>query len=109
MRLTELRPKFLVYEMIDGQQYHRSVDTIGEAHGVIFLCPKCFQANGGSVGTHSVICWSPSVPPEVVPGPGRWNLAGTGFGDLSLVAGSSSVKLSGGCEWHGMVTNGEVT
>lgn len=106
MRLTELNPSFVKRD--DDKRFH-DVTTLNEADGVMFLCPKCFIANGGEVGTHSVLCWSPGVPQTTDPKPGRWNLIGTGFGDLSLVAGSSSVKLTQGCMWHGFVTNGEVT
>lgn len=105
MRLVDLNPKFM--KRIDDSHW-QDVDAMQEADGIIFLCPKCFQANRGSVGTHSIVCWKPSVPQTTSPTPGRWNLVGTGFHDLSLVAGSSSVKLEGGCEWHGHVTNGQI-
>jgi hypothetical protein len=75
---------------------------------VRFLCPKCFATNGGARGTHSVICWSPGVPQEMRPGPGRWQLQGTSLDDLTLVAASSSVKLEGGCEAHFFVRNGAI-
>ena len=107
MRLTELEPQFLVIE--EPQKRHRYVDDIVGADGVMFLCPKCFRANGGSVGTHWVLCWALHVPLTESPGPGRWELVGTGYGDLSLRAVQSSVELTSGCRWHGFVTNGEVT
>lgn len=106
MKLTELEPRFLKW--IDDHHFRHDA-TFAEADGIMFLCPKCWKANGGPVGTHSVICWAPKVPLTTYPVPGRWNLVGTGFADLSLVAGSSSVKLAGGCNWHGHVTAGEVT
>jgi hypothetical protein len=49
------------------------------------------------------------VPADADPGPGRWEFQGTGLGALTLVAGSSSIQLLGGCNWHGFVRNGEVT
>lgn len=106
MRLTELEPDFLIF--VDERNF-RTTDDVGEADGVMFLCPKCYVKNGGPVGTHRVICWTPKVPADVNPKPGRWDLVGTGYGDLTLRAGSSSVLLQGGCEWHGFVRNGEVT
>ena len=106
MKLTELEPKFLRRET-DRSWYE--IDDLSKADGVMFLCPKCFRANNGRVGTHVVICWSPKVPQTTSPGPGRWNLVGTGYVDLSLVAGSSSVQITSGCRWHGFVRNGEVT
>lgn len=112
MRLTELQPQFLTTTS-DGN-LHTYVDTITEAQGVMFLCPKCFAANGGPVGTHAVICWSSSrgVGPDIDPKPGRWTLEGTGYGDLTLgcePGKSRSVLLTGGCQWHGYITAGEAT
>lgn len=129
--LGDLNPKFLRYgtrremgtfRQPDGsdvtrmhdQVYLTHVDRIEDAQGVQFLCPKCFVANGGAVGTHRVICWSRSrgVPDDANPAPGRWKLDGTGLHDLTLNGdpGSRSVKLTGdGCQWHGYITNGEAT
>lgn len=109
MRLTELEPEFLQYHQDErGRVFYRHADGIKDAEGIMFLCPKCFKAKGGSIGVHAIICWSPVVPEHAQPRPGRWNLVGDGFHNLSLVAGSSSVQLHGGCEWHGFVQNGEV-
>lgn len=127
MKLTDLEPRFLRYsesttphECIvsprPGAVYvtFHEVDTIADAQGIQFLCPKCFASNHGPVGTHAVICWSSSrgVPDHAEPKPGRWRLVGTGYHDLSLMeepGKSRSVLLLGGCAWHGFVTNGEVT
>jgi len=109
MKLTDLEPVFLRWEKTPDGEYHFEVPTIKEATGIMFLCPKCWKANGGARGTHVVICWTPAVPPDASPKPGRWNLVGTGFDDLSLVAGSSSIALGAGCQWHGFVRGGEVT
>lgn len=106
MKLIELAPEWLARE---SDTVFRMVDTLAEANGIKFLCPKCFQQNQGAVGTHAVICWNPSVPQTTNPTPGRWNLVGTGFDDLSLVAGSSSVLLPPPCSWHGFIRAGEVT
>lgn len=132
MKLTDLEPEFLRWEKrFEGSPHikpaggefgtpyehvvHVHVATLAEAMGVQFLCPKCFQANGGNQGTHLVICWSRSrgAPEEATPGPGRWTLDGTGFHDLTLngdpPGNARSVLLTSGCGWHGFVTNGEVT
>ena len=103
VRLTELEPEFL--KRIDDNHY-RNDATFEESDGVQFLCPKCYEANKGPVGTHAVICWKPHVPQSTTPIPGRWNFDGTGFSDLTLVAGSSSILLTGGCKWHGFIRNG---
>ena len=77
MRLTDLEPQFVRYEdrveereFVDGDeatwrergcptvkrtlpcQYIIPVATLAEAQGIHFLCPVCFQQNGGAVGTH---------------------------------------------------------
>ncbi len=85
------------------------VPTLSAAQGVSFLCPKCFAANGGRVGTHMVVCWfnGRGVKADQFPLPGRWNPRGSGLGDLTFVGpGSTSVKLNGGCGWHGYITKG---
>jgi hypothetical protein len=99
----------------DGEIYRSGglhwVDTLGEADGLWFLCPKCFAANGGRPGTHAVICWLVGkVQDDVRPGPGRWTPTGSGLDDLTFVPSegrSHSVALTGGCAWHGFVTNGD--
>jgi hypothetical protein len=102
--LRELAAEFLV---IESETTWRHVDSIDDADGVIFVCPKCFEDPPvGLEGAHSIICWQPHVGQEHRPGPGRWALIGTGIDDLSLVAGSSSVQLTGGCAAHFFVRNG---
>ena len=91
-------------KVTDPGRSRRKVETLAEAQGVQFLCPKCFATNGGPRGTHSVVCWSRSrgVSEEEVPGPGRWTLEGTGLDDLTLNGdaigggGARSVLLNGG-------------
>lgn len=106
IKLVDLDARFLKYRRDGHRIFHTAAESIDDAEGVMFLCPLCFQMNGGSVGTHSVICWSPKVPDIAQPGPGRWRLVGTGIHDLSLEASSSSVQLLSGCKWHGFVKNG---
>jgi hypothetical protein len=104
VNLIDLEPYFIRRE----HEVYIPVESIDHADGVLFLCPKCFAANAGSVGTHSIICWRPRVPSEVDPKPGRWEFSGTGLADLSLVAGSSSVLLQGGCNAHFFVEAGKI-
>lgn len=106
MRLSELDPKFLKRLRPDAWKCWDV--SREEADGLMFLCPKCFKANGGAISTHTVICWRPSVPQDTSPTGGRWEIVGTGFDDLSLIAASSSVRLDGGCRAHFWVRNGEI-
>ncbi len=105
MRLTELEAAFIKRTGIDSWQDDA---TFADCDGLQFLCPKCWQANQGPVGTHSVICWKPGVPAEVTPGPGRWTHQGSGLEDLTLVAGSSSIQLHGGCNAHFWIRGGAI-
>lgn len=113
MKLTELEPQFLRWEKEDDRVFYPYANGIEDAQGIEFLCPKCFAANGGAVGTHAVICWSRSrgTPEEAEPGPGRWKIEGTDYHDVTLNAdppsSARSVQLNGGCGWHGFVTNGD--
>jgi hypothetical protein len=86
------------------------VDALEDADGLWFLCPKCFADNGGPIGTHAVLCWFVGrVPDDLDPKPGRWTPRGTGLTDLTFVPSpgrSHSVLLTGGCGWHGFVSDG---
>ena len=96
------------------QIYMPYVDNLAAAHGVWFLCPKCYLANNGPIGTHRVICWFYGrVTDDVEPKPGRW-LPGpksTGLDNLTFVPHvlSNSVLLTGGCHAHFFVTDGRCT
>lgn len=107
MKLTELDPRFLLRIPPDETWQCENV-KMADADGISFLCPKCFKEKGGPIGTHSIICWRPRVSAEIKPGPGRWEFDGTGFGDLTLKAGSSSIAVTGGCQAHFFVTAGEI-
>ena len=110
MKLRDLEPKLL--RITDERTYYHGDDvTVAAADGVEFLCPRCFETNGGPVGTHAIICWRPNVPQTFYPVPGRWELVGTNYDDLTLEGEkSSSVLLDGpGCGAHFFVRNGEVT
>lgn len=107
MKLIDLQPRFL--QLSDETSTWHCVDDIAKADGIVFLCPLCFRNKGLTpVGVHSIICWQPHVPVELGPKPGRWQFVGTGYGDLTLKAGSSSVLLLGGCKAHFFVTGGTI-
>lgn len=116
MNLIALEGQFIQYIKAKDKEgkehiYHHYVDTLQEADGVMFLCPKCYAKNNGSVGTHSIICWFVGkVPDDLTPGPGRWNPSGTGLKDLTFIGpGAASVLLTSGCQWHGFVKNGDAS
>lgn len=111
--LRELEAVFLYYTGEDNRSLHVGDPpdvTLEKADAIMFLCPKCFAANGGPVRTHRVICNRPRVPliEGKYVGPGRWEFEGTGIDDLTLVAGSSSVALIGGCAAHFFVRKGQI-
>lgn len=108
MRLRDLDGQF-VRRHAGPPETHEYVADLAGADGLMFLCPKCYAANSGKIGTHSVLCWFVGrVPDDVDPKPGRWNPAGTGIDDLTFVApGAVSVLLLSGCGWHGFVSNGD--
>ncbi len=106
MKLTDLAPQFIRRLDDDRSEYVRCID---EADGLVFLCPLCFVENHRErAGVHSVKCWAPSVPQTTFPRPGRWSMQGTGYGDLTLVANSSSVWLMSGCRAHFFIEHGEI-
>jgi hypothetical protein len=107
MKFRDLCPELLIVE--DETTYRYADVAIADAQGVWFLCPKCFLENGSQAeGVHSVLCWTPGVPPSLSPGPGRWEILGTGIDDLTLRASSSSVQITSGCMAHFFVTDGDV-
>ena len=115
MKLTELEPVFLKYwqREVDQTSYADTaaypgkrtlegashVETLEQADGIRFTCPKC--------GHHQVMVWfRQHVPPHILPGPGRWDVYGKSFDDLSL---HPSIALNGACDWHGFIQKGDVT
>jgi len=110
MRLADLDAEFIRYNVDDEEHdIMKRVDSMDEADGIMFLCPKCFTANGGKVGTHRVICNRPRVPQlDKRVGPGRWEFAGVSMNDLTLFGGSSSIQLRGECAAHFFVEHGSI-
>lgn len=87
--------------------YLKTVETLAEADSIRFLCPKCFEANSGKVGTHSVHVSfeGRGVSKEDDPNP-RWKIdGGSTLDDLRV---SPSIQLLGGCNWHGYVGHGNI-
>lgn len=109
MRLSELEPQ--LYRYI-GDKTFKPVTTVVRADCVMFLCPKCFTANNGPVGTHSIrVDFAGKGVPEDVcihNAEGKdvwWNVTGKDVSDITL---TPSIQLIGGCAWHGFVTAGGI-
>lgn len=133
MKLTELDPHFIKHTIeMAGPGHGRTlpdgtmqwggfevdcmayVDTLAEADGIWFDCPKCTRdkAAGLLKGVHGVRIFfaGKDVPDRIgLNSEGkavRWSVSGTDFTNLST---SPSILLLGGCGWHGFITNGEVS
>ena len=109
--LKELEGRLLRFHK--GENTFEEVQTVGEADGVSFLCPKCYAANGGAAGTHSVPLWFSSLGEarsRQLQGHPGWNKSGKSLDDLTFVKpGAVSVLLKSGCCWHGFVRDGRAT
>ena len=121
MKLRDLDAEFIVRT----KKGMRRVETLAAAQGVMFQCPKCAKGleageeNGRRFfrGAHYIVCWfrNPQrlapVADNEIPGPGRWWAEGTSIDDLTFGHGTppmaKSILLTGGCGWHGFVTNGD--
>ncbi len=84
------------------------VETVAEAHGVRFLCPKSYAKNGGPKGTHSVYIFfqgSPHAGHNLAGQEVRWTVAGgTTLDDLSLTPSiQEQDEGKDPCNWHGFV------
>lgn len=137
MRLTDLEPTFVRYEMqtdtwtrvlgdpkthkpgdpteeVTGPREHTILDVpFADAQGIQFLCPKCFLANDGTKGTHGIdVTFADRGVPDDM---GAHNSAGkptrwTVTGDrFENLTTTPSILIEGGCAWHGFITNGEIT
>ena len=116
--LRELQAQFLAYrEETPAEMFARGVavpadffmhvDSLAQAHGIRFLCPKSFATNGGPEGAHSVQVYFAGSPVPQYIGKNkegktvRWIATGTGLDDLSLTP--SIQEQDDICKWHGFV------
>jgi hypothetical protein len=109
MELAELEPRLTRFVAPRSFHYVRS---LAKADSLWFLCPACFIANKGKVGTHGIRIdfVGRGVPDEMClhndqGKPVRWNMTGTSLKDISL---TPSILILSGCKWHGYVTNGAI-
>ena len=96
--LDELEPTFI--KIVDDKSI-KLVDSLTDAQGIMFLCPRCKRDN--VTGVHQVMVWfaDRGVPNNKSPGPYRGKIVkGSSIYDLTL---EPSIVIS--C-WHGFVTDG---
>jgi Family of unknown function (DUF6527) len=121
--LRQLEGQFIAYRQETGEEMFvrgvdkpadlfRRVETLAEAHGVRFICPKSFATHGGVAGAHTtqVFFEGSPVPSQIGVNKNgktvRWHVSGTSLDDLTL---SPSIQEEDGvCQWHGFVRNGDV-
>jgi len=89
----------------------RETKLLADAHGMDFLCPKCFKAKGAE-GSHSITLWFSKLGERSVKLQGHpgWNPEGVDLSDITFVPpGAISVLLKLGCKWHGFIRDGRAT
>ena len=87
------------------------VDTVAEAHGVRFLCPKSWAKNGGPKGTHSCYIFftgSPYAGRNLAGQEVRWQVVGgSTIDDLQLTPSiqeqDEGMPPERQCNWHGFL------
>jgi Family of unknown function (DUF6527) len=105
--LRELEARFISYTPEGDRDVFTHVDSLAEAHGIHFLCPKSFAANHGPVGTHMVQVYFAGSPVPAHMGKNkngqtvRWYASGNGLENLSLTP--SIQEEDDICKWHGFV------
>lgn len=134
MRLRDLDPTFIRYEsrietwervigdpltwkqgdpteQVTGPREHMvPVETLAEAQGIFFQCPKWAGQKGPGSGHYVQVTFAGrgATDAQGCHGkngePTRWQVSGTGFDDLTT---KPSILLQGGCGWHGFITNGD--
>jgi hypothetical protein len=100
-------------ETVTGpREYMVRVETLAEAQGIFFRCPKCANGNGHGHGHYCQVTFAGRGVADTQGchgkngEPTRWQVSGTGLDDLTT---TPSILLYGGCEWHGFITNGDAT
>ena len=117
VRVVDLSPRWCGQPRLDLSFSY--VDDIQDAYGLLLVCPLCYINKGYTdIGVERLLLWQPSVPKEIFIDSkvfsffvesGRWHFSGTGFDDLTLINGSSSILLLGeGCNAHFWIRNGQI-
>ena len=100
MRLRELDPHFIRWSTDNAWYYCRKFD---HAQGISFRCPTY---TGKPDYLHNVIVPFANRGLDPEKHKLQWDVTGKSFDDLST---TPSILMKGACEWHGYITNGEVT
>ena len=107
MRLLDLEPQY--YRIVTPKSY-AEVHSIAGADGLLFFVSEVLCEEQGSRRHAYGDPLAASCLAGLQSESGRWEFLGTGYGDLTLKADSSSVFLSGdgGCQAHFFVKNGSL-
>lgn len=88
--------------------YVPSVDTLADAQGVEFDCPRCKNGHRIAVAFSGRGVLDHQASRDKNGNPTRWQVAGgTGLEDLSLSPSVDCTPSNPQC-WHGHITNGEI-
>ena len=83
------------------------MNSLADAQGVFFQCPKCVAASGHYIDV--TFADRGALQHQGSHGkdgkPTRWKVSGSDFTNLTT---TPSILIHGGCEWHGYITNGDV-
>ena len=98
MRLSALEPHFL--KNVEASSAYEYTDNIREADGLEMQCPACHWAfKGGSEPVHHIVLWEDRR---------HWQFVGTGYDDVSILAGSLAVWFTSGCKARFYCKRGKV-
>lgn len=87
--------------------YSPKAETLADAQGVEFLCPKCANGHHIAVAFAGRGALDHHGSRDSGGRPTRWQVSGTGLGDLTLSPSVDCTASDPNC-WHGFVTNGEI-
>ena len=118
MKLIDLNPNYVTMPVRAEHWTHKATNEgpVG-AGGIEFDCPQCtlhpeqdeWRVNSKGRMHHRISVFVPEAfdqDPKI--GPGRWSLVGNDFSDLSLRAGSNSVRCQYGCRAHFSINTGVI-
>lgn len=84
------------------------VETLAEAQGVEFNCPRCASGHRIAVAFAGRGVLDHQGTRDKNGRPTRWQVSGTGLHDLTLSPSVDCTPSNPNC-WHGHIRNGEVT